>query len=228
MKTAPRHSQSATTDQNGKGSRGIPVNLEDRILLDLEDPKLVGIKFSTLCKLRPEYRSSGNPAFHRAIQNKVYNFKLLKRKNFDRYWKLYTLALSRKPADDKNIILVEGISSFSSDDKDPEPLQKLSNQPSTSSMHSSWASPRPQKSTPTTSTALARGNQQQFFSSPQAIDSSPASTNMSSVKKKSLSSGSRGHRSSDISNDDDFFSSFEEAEAAGELDGSMCKALSMF
>jgi len=96
MLEARRRPQSPNTAKNkepkapkaeakqGSITIGLPLEIQERLLLDLEDPAFASTRFLHICNLRPEYGSTGS-LHRRSVQNKVNWYKVLKRKDLQKY-----------------------------------------------------------------------------------------------------------------------------------------------
>lgn len=138
----------------GSHTLGLPVEIQERILLDLEDPEFAGISFLNICNHRPEYGSI-HSRHRRSVQNKVNWYKVLKRKDQHKYNLLLLLARQHheyRTQAEAPSCLVEAQSSVDNDE-----LDTANNETCFDITMRSWASP-PQSQRVTTLVAKKDGN----------------------------------------------------------------------
>jgi hypothetical protein len=170
---------------------GLSAEVKQRLLVDLEN--YPGLSFLRICNFRPEYGAKRSP-YRKAVQNKVYWYKNLKRKDITKYNRLLKLARKNQfsRSSEELLALVEA------------PIDPLNKTDFHTRMRS-WASPTPQKlqkASSSAATALVpkKDTHQGLLGSPSLYGSPSASSVLSFSKQKDPF---------------DLFASYEEAEAYG-------------
>ena len=231
MEATHSHQQKSTTPRPSPSSRkGLTIELERRLLRDLEDHRLRDLKFADFCLLRPEYGAS--PLLN-SIRNKVNFYKKLKRKNASRYWTLYAAASKGQQAvpprpdyedkdkfeqDDKSI-------SSDSEQEDSSEDERYPSIFSTSS-HRNWQSPTAQKRVSASGKTGQPTKQATQLSPLPPRTSVPSSSITMSTKDRRLAVASvikpkgGGAKRDSLNEDQEMFESMEDAEEYGEY---LCK-----